>query len=68
MFNKTDEMPGPMWVYYIRVPDLQRALDAVKANGGQILTGPMEVPGGDWIAQCTDPQGAMFALHTKARG
>ena len=34
----------------------------MKAGGGQILKGPMEVPGGNWIVQCTDPQGAIFAL------
>jgi predicted enzyme related to lactoylglutathione lyase len=33
--------------------------------GGQVLNGPMEVPGGDIIAQCMDPQGAAFALHSK---
>jgi predicted enzyme related to lactoylglutathione lyase len=25
----------------------------------------MDVPGGDRIAQCLDPQGAMFAVHSK---
>jgi predicted enzyme related to lactoylglutathione lyase len=35
----------------------------VKANGGSVLNGPMEVPGGDTIAQCMDPQGAAFSLH-----
>jgi uncharacterized protein len=25
----------------------------------------LEVPGGRWIAQCTDPQGAIFALVGK---
>jgi predicted enzyme related to lactoylglutathione lyase len=30
-----------------------------------VINGPMEVPGGDLIAQCLDPQGAMFALHGK---
>ena len=35
----------------------------VKANGGQLLDEPMQVPGGDWIVQCLDPQGAEFALH-----
>jgi len=25
------------------------------------------VPGGDWIFQALDPQGAMFAVHAKAR-
>ena len=34
----------------------------VQQGGGQILHGPMEVPGGSWIVQCTDPQGALFAL------
>ena len=32
------------------------------AGGGTILNGPMEVPGGAWIIQASDPQGAMFAL------
>ena len=33
-----------------------------KDRGGQVLNGPMEVPGGQWIVQCSDPQGAMFAM------
>ena len=37
----------------------------MKAGGGQILEGPLEVPGGSWIVRCTDPQGAMFALAGK---
>ncbi len=61
-------MPGPpAWLYYILVEDIQRAIDAVKANGGQVLIGPHEVPGGDLIAQCLDPQGAAFALHAKKK-
>jgi hypothetical protein len=28
-----------------------------------LINGPMEVPGGDWIAQFIDPQGAAFAVH-----
>jgi len=68
IFRKPDEMPGPpSWLYYARVPDVNAAVENVKANGGQVLNGPMEVPGGDWIAQCMDPQGGMFAIHqTKA--
>ena len=31
----------------------------------QILNGPMEVPGGDWIVNAMDPQGAAFSLHAK---
>ena len=35
----------------------------VKALGGRILNGPMDVPGGDRVVQCMDPQRAAFALH-----
>jgi predicted enzyme related to lactoylglutathione lyase len=66
MFNKTAEMKfPPNWLCYVRVNDLNAAIEAVKKGGGQIMNGPMEVPGGDVIAQCSDPQGAFFALHEK---
>ena len=68
MFNRPPEMPVSSWVYYVRVPDVDAAAEAVKEHGGQVLNGPMEVPGGDWIAQCMDPQGAMFAVHASATG
>jgi predicted enzyme related to lactoylglutathione lyase len=64
MFNRTPEMPPPNWLPYVRVDDVTTAVDAVKRNGGTVMNGPMEVPGGDWIAQCLDAQGAAFALHT----
>jgi predicted enzyme related to lactoylglutathione lyase len=35
--------------------------------GAKVINGPMEVPGGDWIVQGLDPQGAMFALHSKKK-
>jgi len=63
MMTKPKEMPVCCWLHYIRVADLNAALEAVKAGGGQVIHGPMEVPGGDMIAQCLDPQGALFALH-----
>src|SRR4051812_832734 len=40
----------PAWLHYVMVDDVQRGVDVVKSEGGQILNGPMEVPGGDWIA------------------
>jgi predicted enzyme related to lactoylglutathione lyase len=51
------------WLFYVTVADLEAALERVKGNGGKVLNGPMEVPGGDRVAQCMDPQGALFALH-----
>jgi uncharacterized protein len=67
MFNKPPDMPVSAWVYYVNVADVNRAVDAVKQGGGQVIQGPMEVPGGDWIAQCIDPQGAVFAVHAKKK-
>jgi hypothetical protein len=61
-------MPGGSsgWRYYIRVPSIPKAVEAVKAGGGTIAMGPHEVPGGDHIVIGFDPQGAEFALTGKA--
>ncbi len=60
--NKPPMMPVPYWLYYFNVGDIDAAAERVKAGGGQIVNGPMEVPGGACIVQGRDPQGAMFAL------
>jgi predicted enzyme related to lactoylglutathione lyase len=64
MFDKGKQgRPGiAYWVGYVRVPDLHATVATVKAAGGKLLTGPMEVPGDDWIAQFSDPHGAVFAV------
>jgi predicted enzyme related to lactoylglutathione lyase len=59
---KPAEMPMPMWTYYFRVSDIDAAAAAVPANGGQVLYGPAEIPGGEFIITGLDPQGAVFAL------
>ena len=65
IFNKPKQMPGPpSWLPYIKVADSKKAAETVKTLGGQVVNGPMEVPGGDWIAQGVDLQGAMFAVHS----
>jgi predicted enzyme related to lactoylglutathione lyase len=65
MMRKPDTMPGPAWLYYFRVADIDAAATKVKASGGQVMMGPMEVPNGEWIVQASDPQGAMFAVVAK---
>lgn len=55
-------VPMPGWNYYIRVADINEAAAMVKTKGGHVLNGPMEVPGGDWIINGMDPQGAAFSL------
>jgi predicted enzyme related to lactoylglutathione lyase len=62
MFNKLPMVPVPAWLYYVNVGDVGAAVVRVAEAGGQTVNGPMQVPGGSWIAQCRDPQGAMFAL------
>jgi predicted enzyme related to lactoylglutathione lyase len=62
MMTKMAQSPQPFWVYYFNVPEITAAEARVKSGGGQIINGPMQVPGGSWIVQCLDPQGAMFAL------
>lgn len=67
MMNKSAEMAQvpPNWQIYFRVADLDAAVARITANGGQILNGPMEVPGGDRIVNAMDPQGAAFSLHAR---
>jgi hypothetical protein len=66
MFNKPASMPAPPhWLPYILVADSRKTAELVKRLGGRVVNGPMEVPGGDWVAQCLDPQGVLFAVHSR---
>jgi predicted enzyme related to lactoylglutathione lyase len=65
MMTKPAEMPAPFWSYYFRVDAIGAALERLKKEGGQVINGPMEVPGDDWIVQGIDPQGAMFSLVSR---
>jgi predicted enzyme related to lactoylglutathione lyase len=62
MFTKPPSIPFPFWLYYFNVPDIDAAMGRVTAAGGTVLMGPMAVPGGAFILQAQDPQGAVFAL------
>ena len=65
MSTKRPMEPGPFWLYYFNIGDIDAATELVKAAGGQVFKGPLELPGGSWIARCRDPQGAAFALQGK---
>jgi predicted enzyme related to lactoylglutathione lyase len=69
MMNKPPEMVNvpSTWGLYFLVSDVPAALGRVTAHGGTVLNGPMEVPGGDTVANCMDPQGAAFSLHARKR-
>src|ERR1700730_1135357 len=62
IMTKPPHMPQSGWLYYFNVDAIDTAIGRVKAGSGEVLHGPMQVPRGSWIAQCRDPQGAMFAM------
>lgn len=65
MMTGTAEMGPPHWNFYFRVPEIEAARAMVESSGGQVINGPQEVPGGDFIINGIDPQGAHFALVGK---
>ena len=64
VFSDVAGRPGvhPHWIFHLRVADLDAARAHVLSLGGLALD-PVELPNGDRIAVCDDPQGAAFALH-----
>jgi len=67
MMDKPANAPASAWSFYVNVDGLDAAVRRIEANGGQVLMGPDEVPGGSWIVQALDPQGAAFALVSTTR-
>jgi predicted enzyme related to lactoylglutathione lyase len=65
IFTKLRRAPFPFWLYYFNVADMDAAMAAVRAGGGKVVQGPLELPERNWITRCIDPQGAMFALQGK---
>jgi uncharacterized protein len=67
MMKRPAEVPQSYWLHYIYVADTaDAAAERAQKAGAKLMVGPMEVPGGDRIAVLTDPQGAWFAVHSKA--
>ena len=62
MMGLAPGMPGAAWLPYFGANGVAPAMERIRAAGGEILHGPQEVPGGAFIAQARDPQGAHFAI------
>jgi predicted enzyme related to lactoylglutathione lyase len=62
MMTKPAQVPVSAWTFYFNVDSIKAAIERIKSGGGKIVNGPNEVPGGAWVVQAQDPQGAMFAL------
>ncbi len=54
----------PHWATYIGVDDVDKRVQMVKDNGGQLVHGPMDVPTVGRMALIQDPQGAVVWLFT----
>ncbi|CDX33269.1 conserved hypothetical protein [Mesorhizobium plurifarium] len=67
IMNKPPQIPVPVWQFYFNVDAIDAAAKRVTDNGGKVIMGPMDVPSGQWIIQCQDPQGAHFALLAPVR-
>ncbi len=62
MMTRPPQVPVAYWNFYFVVPSVTEAAQKITEGGGQVLMAPMQVPGGGWILQARDPQGAVFAL------
>ncbi len=65
MMTKMPETPAPFWLFYFNVDSVEAVVERIKNAGGTVLMGPHEVPGGAWIVQGFDPQGAIFAVTSR---
>jgi len=62
IMRKPPQLPVSLWTYYVGVDDIDRGVGAIKSGVGQVLNGPMEIPGGEFALNAMDPQGAPFGL------
>jgi len=67
MIKAGAQTPQPSWNYYIAVDSVTAAADRALARGAAVLHGPAAAPGGAWIVQARDPQGAHFAMVSAQR-
>ncbi|MFB2533148.1 VOC family protein [Paracoccus sp. p4-l81] len=56
------DAPVPNWLPYFGSNGVNATIEAIKAAGGRVHVGPVEVPGPAHVAIAQDPQGAWFAI------
>lgn len=50
------------WNWYVHVPDIDVAIETANAQGGSVLQGPDPIPGGEYSANLSDPEGSRIGL------
>jgi predicted enzyme related to lactoylglutathione lyase len=58
MMNRQFPDQPARWGFYFHIPDVDAAIARIVDSGGQVVMGPMDVPGGQRIVVAVDPQGA----------
>ena len=61
------QVPVCHWDYYFNVDGMDDAITRVSTGGGEVVHGPMQVPGDTWVVNCKDPQGAYFSLVSQRK-
>jgi hypothetical protein len=67
MMTRLADTPMPHWLYYFNVDAIDAAAARASKAGGKVIMGPHQVPTGQWIVQCADPQGAEFPMLAAKR-
>ena len=67
MMNRSAPEQPVKWSFYFRVADVDAAVEQVKAGGGTVIMGPMDVPGGERIVIAVDPTGASVGFVSGIR-
>jgi hypothetical protein len=66
MMNAPDPERAPGWTFYFAVDGIDSAAERVRAAGGEVTMGPMQVPDGSFVVHARDPEGNAFALVSAA--
>ena len=66
--DRLNDVSESRWVGYLSVPDVDSAVDVVRAQGGEIYVEPRNVPDRGRLAVVADPQDAILTLLTATGG
>jgi uncharacterized protein len=62
MYQRAKERPIYTYECTIQVDDIDKAVEAIKKNGGKIRTEKMEIPKVGWFANAIDTEGNNFGI------
>lgn len=62
MYQRPAEKPLHTYDCTIQVDDIDKAIEAVKANGGTVTSEKMQIPGVGWFAGGLDTEGNKFGM------